>query len=219
MATETKNRPAAPKFTPPGQTDAPAPPAPQVAAAPETVTEKCGADYPRTVKGKATVGHCGKPKGHPSEGENNGHGRTPYVARAEVAEVPADVLDSYEAVPSDEVVAIKADTAERSDAQKKVDANVKDSHESWVVAGRPKAFNDAPRKRYMMDPDHVAGMTKMLRRAERLHGVRVRIAPVKTHESGKAMLYWVAVDSAPKGQPDESATETATAAPVAPVGS
>jgi len=121
--------------------------------------------------------------------------------------LPTVALATLEDVPETDVVTVTETT--RDEHQTLVDAQVMDAHTKWVAAGKPKEFNKSPRKRYYLAPDEVDGARAMLRRAETLHGVRVRIAPAKHHAcadhpedgcpfAGKVMLYWTAVDRNPR---------------------
>lgn len=163
-----------------------------------TETAVCGQAYD-TPTGKHKV--CVKPSGHKGTHSDR------VVTTKEYKPVNSAVFGTYEAVPGDEVVEYGGGKreGERSDEQRQVDAHVKDAHESWVIAGRPKAFNDMPRKRYFMKPDDVDTVKFMLRRAARLHGVAVRIAAPKAHKRGQVMLYWAATDPTPRDKSNGSA--------------
>lgn len=181
MATQT-----APKPRPSGKPAATPPVKPEGA---ETATATCGVVFERkTPQGKVKDYACTKDKGH--EGK---HG---LARREALPEVSLSVLDSLEDVPETEKLPVRAETGtrERSAEQKAVDGHVAQVHAEWIAAGKPSAFNDSPRKRYMFEPGQSENILSMLRRAERLHGIRVRALPVKRHESGKEMLYWTVTD-------------------------
>ena len=169
-----------------------------------TEAPECGQPYMRKVKGgqeKETA--CTKPQGH----EGN-HGQKPPKP-ADLSAITSDLLDTFEAVPDNEFVPVREAELVRSPEQEKVDRHVKSAHESWVIAGKPKSFNDAPRQRYKLRNQQEAELIViMLRKAERFLNVRVRVAPFKKHTDGSVMVYWIATDKAvrkPNGQSGEQA--------------
>lgn len=172
--------------------------------------ELCGIMVARNPKSDGTVRDpkpCVKTKGHDGD-----HSWRVYT-QIDTKGVTADMLETYEAVPSDEIVEAVRETT-RSAEQLIVDKHVKDSHESWVAAGKPKGFNDSPRKKYFTAPDQADAVRAMLRRAASLHGVHVRIAPPKKHTDGRTMIYWVAVDVKPKPpKPGTPAVSTSVTTP------
>lgn len=160
----------------------------------ETPAPVCGETYTRKLKGGKTKDYqCTKEPGHDGK---HGPKRAEPVDTSGVGD---DLLDTFEAVPGTEIVAVREADAERSEMQLKVDKQVKSAHESWVIAGKPKGFNDSPRQRYRPKTRQQAKeLTAMLRKAERFVGVHVRIAPVSQHVDGGFMLVWVATDPAPR---------------------
>lgn len=201
--------PASPRTVSPGPsvtqkaTGIPSVPQNAPQTAPETpAAPKCAGTYERKVKGGTVKTYpCAKSAGH--EGKH-GPVRKPVTA---AATVPMAVLETFEAVPGDEIIPIRETDTVRSPEQVKVDGHVKSAHESWVIAGKPKSFNDSPRQRYRLrNRDEVQTVTRMLRKAERLHGnVHVRIAPVSQHRDGSLMLVWVATDARPRANGNQPA--------------
>lgn len=160
-----------------------------------TQPELCGVQFMRkTPQGKEKQYACTLPAGHPATKK---HG---LARREPLPEVSLSVLSTLEDVPEQEKLQVRNETGsrERSAEQRAVDEHVKSVWDEWVAAGKPSAFNDSPRKRYMFEPGQGESILSMLRRAERLHGVRVRALPVKRHESGRDMLYWSVTDVKPK---------------------
>lgn len=175
----------------------------------------CGETYTRKLKGGATKDYqCGKEPGH--EGKHGPKRAVPV----DTSGIGDDLLDTFEAVPGTEIVAVREADAERTPMQLKVDKQVKSAHESWVIAGKPKGFNDSPRQRYRPKTRQQAKeLTAMLRKAERFVGVHVRIAPVSQHVDGGFMLVWVATDPAPRksasnGEANATPETAGDAAPV-----
>lgn len=191
--------------TPADETDGSAPAAPASEAAgtmtvpeltPELLAEQvkvraegqCGEPFMTKLRGgKAKTNLCGKPAGH-----DGPHGRI----RVELPEAKKEVLDSFEFVPDEETVEYGAgrNEGERSDLQKQVDAQVKQVHTAWIGANKPARFNDSPRGRYFVDADTEKKYRAMLRSSATLHDVKVRVAPLQKHTSGKHMLVWTVND-------------------------
>jgi hypothetical protein len=131
-----------------------------------------------------------------------------------VFEALPDNAFAMEDVPETEA-AIQVNEITRSDDQRRVDADVLAAHVQWVASGKPVEFNKSPRKRYVVDPQHVEAIKAMLTRAGSLHKVNVKVAPVKRHESGKAMIYFVAKDRQPRADKPANGTPSSTQTPPA----
>lgn len=110
----------------------------------------------------------------------------------EVLGADADLSAMFDDVPDDEVVQVKETV--RDELQKAIDAKVLESYEAWVAKGKPAGFNDSPRKRWIGAPDAAPAIRKALTNAGNFHKKHVKIAPNKTHESGRTMIYFVATD-------------------------
>lgn len=171
---------------------------PELEEKPELV---CGKLYERKVKGGQIKEYpCTKASGH--EGKC-GRKRSDPV---DTSSVSMELLDTFEAVPGTEIVPVREAEVIRDEKQLKVDAQVKSAHESWIIGGRKKSFNDSPRQRYRISNRKEGEMLiTMLRRAERFLGdVHVRIAPISQHKDGYLVLSWVAMDAKPKANGNES---------------
>lgn len=196
----------------------PLPPAPTAASGPAL----CGQPHEyRTKTGEKKTKPCVKARGH--EGLHSSRAVSQKVDMSVLSGI--NLEEVAEEVPTTELLDTVTDRI-RSAEQLKVDAAVAAGHEKWTKAGKPAGFNDAIKKgaatRYMLQPEHVAAVRTLLRRAENapdLRGkVHVRIAPPKTHVSGAKMLYFVVVDRKP-ATPKAAVPTAAAASGVSPTSS
>lgn len=114
----------------------------------------------------------------------------PKKAYTKIDDAPASSLVS-EDVSDDELVPFRS--RERTPEQQIVDADVVQLHNTWVERGRP-SLSGSPAKRYIVPPEHVAGVRKMLQRADRFVDVHVKIAPTVDHISGGKIVQFTARD-------------------------
>lgn len=144
------------------------------------------------VMGSQGAKPCVKEPGH--EGD---HAIRKYKPRVDTSVIAVDAL-APEAFEADEELT-ETDESDRSDTQKTVDAQVLAAHEAWAAGGKPATFPAAIKagvaKRYFLEPEQADAYRTLLRAAGRLHKVRVKIAPVQTHKSGRHMLPWFVLDS------------------------
>jgi hypothetical protein len=113
-------------------------------------------------------------------------------------DVPIDVL-SAEDVPEDEWVSAPLEDTrartERDAVQLKVDADVKAVYDAWITAEKPKP-RQAPRKRYLVAPEHAPKTRAMLTNAG-VH-MKVRVIQTKSHQpDGRVAIVFSAVDREP----------------------
>lgn len=208
--------------TDPATGASPVDPADKVPEKAEPEFEICGHNV-NTANGDKP---CVKPKGHDSNAalmEEWGSGHASRIQKRKEYETPDDdVFASFGEVPHDETADYGGGVGaqERDEKQLIVDGHVKQNYDNWVKAGKPKlGFNDSIKaglaSRYMMMPKDEEAMRHRIRSAARFHGVGVRIAKLKKHESGKYMLYWTVQDLQPhqrkKDQAQPSAEETVAA--------
>jgi hypothetical protein len=195
--------------------------------------EKAATPAPAAQPAPATCGHqvntskgfkaCVKEPGH-----KGGHASR-VQARKEYVPVPVKALKTLATVPTTETAEYGGgrgrDAADRYEGehgavQKLADEHVAANYKAWADAGKPKmGFNDAIKarlvSRYFIDsPDEYDAVVAILRSAGRYHEVGLQIAPIKTHENGKLMVFWRAVDvqhraGKPAMQPTQPATQPA----------
>jgi hypothetical protein len=120
------------------------------------------------------------------------------AARIKLPPVPLTELASLTVVPDDEIVTGVTDT-KRSEAQARVDADVKAAHIAWTEAGKPELslVKGPHRHRYIVSPANAPAVRVMLAKAGLFLGVRVARSVPKRHESGNAMIFWTATDRKP----------------------
>lgn len=174
---------------------APAPSGPALCGRPHTY---------KTRGGETKTKACVKAKGH--EGSVDGSKCSSRAQNQKVdLSVLADVELSAEEVPASDLLDVLTERV-RDAQQLRTDADVALGWDKWKKAGKPTGINDAIAKgaasRYLVAPEQVAAVRTVLRRAENapeLKGkVHVKIPPVKTHTSGKKMIYFIVVDKREK---------------------
>lgn len=163
------------------------------------------------VQGSQGAKPCVKEPGH--EGD---HAIRKYRPRVDVSAIAVDAL-APEAFGADEEIAVTSEEGERAEPQKTVDAQVKAAYDEWLTGGKPTTFPAAIKagvaKRYFLEPSQADAFRSLLRAAGRFHKVRVKIAPVQKHTSGRSMLPWIAMDSRSSQAsttPEAGKTEPAT---------
>ena len=124
-------------------------------------------------------------------------------SRTVFADVPLDALDSAEVPEAEWGSHPLTGGAARSEAQLKIDAQVKDLHEKWVAAGRPE-IRQSPRKRFKVAPEHGPAVRHMLGKAGSLLDVHVKITPAAHDQEGREVIVYTARDRVRKPR----ATET-----------
>lgn len=144
------------------------------------------------VAGSQGAKPCVKEPGH--EGD---HAIRAYKPRPDVSAVKIEGL-APESFAADEELEITEEAPERKEPQVTVDAQVKAAHEEWLAKGKPTTFPAAIKagvaKRYFLDPEQEDAYRTLLRAAGRFLKLRVKIAPIQKHTSGKHMLPWIAMD-------------------------
>jgi hypothetical protein len=177
---------------------------------------KCGDAYTTKVRGGGTkIRLCDKPNTDAGEKHTGPHGKV----RQEMVLPDLAELASFEMVPDSERVEYGAgrNPEDRSEHQKKIDAEAVRVHDAWVAAGRPSKFNDCPRGRYFTTPELEQSYRSMLRSAATFNGFKLRSPGLQKHTSGRHMIVWTMVDQpakpavvAPVATAETASTPTAT---------